>query len=1047
MDDAVNRQAGLHDANFVGAQGVLEDAVDGFVACDSALRVTFLNSAAERLFSKPMRDVLGKRLWEASPDWAESEFEIQSQQVLAERVARAFEWCVRRQAQWLAVRMSPAAWGGLSIWLRDITEQKRTEEKLLENEAVLERHLAEIESIYTDAPVGLAVVDPELRFLRVNRRLAEMNGVPAIEHIGRRLREIVPNLADTVEPLYRRVFDTGVPATDVEIAGTTRAQPGMQRDWLASFYPLRGAGKRIVGVNLVVQEITERKRLERALRERTDELEEAQRLAGVGNWAWDIESDTVTWSDELRHIAGGHPAQPLGGFSARKEYHTAESWRRLEDAAQRALVDGAPFEVEAEVVLPGGGRHWRIIRGEAQRDASGRIARLRGTAQDITARKRAEDELRSAHAELSAIHAHAPVLFLLVDKELRVRKANDAVAQLAGKTEAEMLGLGPGSSIGCLNALRNPGGCGHGPSCGRCSLRLAVLDTIGNGARHQNVEAWVPVRRAGGTEERCFLAFTAPLDLPQGRTALLCALDITDRKRAEEALRESERWLKESQRISRTGSYVFNAATGTWTSSETLNEIFGIGPDYPRTVETWTALVHREQRAEMLDYLSREVLGQRKPFDREYRIVRPSDGQVRWVHGRGVVVLNDAGVAEVMAGTIQDITERRAVEEELRQAHKLEGLGRLAGGIAHDFNNLLTVINGYGDLLLREIDAADPLRTWVSEMRKAGEQAARLTGQLLAFSRRQFIEPQLLDLNHLIRDQMTMLKRLVGEDIEVATQLAASLGNVVADPSQMNQVLLNLVVNARDAMPHGGKLIIGTSNTEVSEDTPGPLADLPAGRYVTLSVADTGSGIPVEAQDQIFDPFFTTKGMGEGTGLGLATVHGIVQQAGGAISFRSEPGEGTTFLICLPRTETASPDQAEAACPPVSLLGSETILVVEDQDLVRRLAVQVLKRQGYRVLEAARGEEALRLAESYAEPIHLLLADVMMPGMTGPDLAARLKALRPSIGVLYMSGYTADVISSRGLLDPGLLHITKPFTPGALAAKTREALLSSQPVG
>ena len=662
---------------------------------------------------------------------------------------------------------------------------------------------------------------------------------------------------------------------------------------------------------------------------------------------------------------------------------------------------------------------------------------------DVTERKRAEEQLRIAHAELSAIHAHAPMVFLVVDEELRVRKVNEAAAQLAGGREADMLGLRPGGSIGCLNALQDPNGCGYGPSCGQCPLRGSVLDSIRNQARHDNVEAWLPVRGSDGTEERCFLVFTAPLQLPGVKEALVCAADITDRKRAERALRDSEYWLKESQRISQVGSYVLDCATGIWTSSEALDEIFGIGADYPRTVEGWKALVHPEHREEMMDHFANEVLLQRKQFDREYRIVRPADGRVRWVHGRGATVCNPAGVPAVMAGTIQDVTARRAVEEELRQAQKLESLGRLAGGIAHDFNNLLTVINGYGDMLLGELNNGDPMRESVAEIRKAGERATELTRQLLTFSRKQIVEPQPLDLNQLIGDNLDMLQRLVGEDIEVETRLATPLGRVVADPGQMHQVLLNLVVNARDAMPRGGRLAIATSNADVEEGDPARHPGIAPGHYVLLSVADTGVGIEAEAREHIFDPFFTTKGKGAGTGLGLATVYGIVQQTGGSISFHSESDRGTTFLMHLPRTEAAVSDRRETARSSADLRGAETVLVVEDQDSVRKLAVQILSHCGYRILEAAQGDEALLMAARHAGPIHLMLTDVVMPRMTGRDLAEQLSATRPAMKVLYMSGYAEDVIASRGLLDPGLLYIAKPFASEALALKVREALGST----
>jgi len=393
----------------------------------------------------------------------------------------------------------------------------------------------------------------------------------------------------------------------------------------------------------------------------------------------------------------------------------------------------------------------------------------------------------------------------------------------------------------------------------------------------------------------------------------------------------------------------------------------------------------------------------------------------------------------------RDITERVSLESQLLQAQKLESLGRLAGGIAHDFNNLLTVINGYGDMLQGQIKEGDPLRESVAEICHAGIRAADLTRQLLAFSRKQFIEPQLVDLNQLIAVNRDMLRRLVGEDIDTETRLDASLGRVMADPGQILQVLMNLVANARDAMSKGGKLTIETRNVDVNEAGAAAHPGLAPGQFVLLTVSDTGKGIEKQIQERIFDPFFTTKSAGEGTGLGLATTYGIVRQNGGSISVHSEPGSDTVFQIYLPRAPGTAEPAAPPVSPPAALRGSETILVVEDQEAVRKLVVAALKSFGYRVLEAAHGDDALLLAEKFAEPIHLMVTDVVMPRMTGRELAERLTPLRPEMKVLYMSGYAQDIIASRGQLAPGLFYIAKPFAPDSLAARVREALGPARP--
>ena len=524
------------------------------------------------------------------------------------------------------------------------------------------------------------------------------------------------------------------------------------------------------------------------------------------------------------------------------------------------------------------------------------------------------------------------------------------------------------------------------------------------------------------------------------REILGVSRDVTERYQHTEALREKEYWLSESQRASRIGSYTTDFTAGAWTSSATLDEIFGIGPEYSRTVDGWGSLVYSEDRREMLEYLQHEVVEQKRPFDREYRIVRPTDGQIRWVHGRGALVHNAKGELLTMAGTIQDVTERKRLEEQLLQAQKMESVGRLAGGVAHDFNNLLTVINGYCDLMLEGMETSDPLKEQLDEVRGAGQRAAALTQQLLAFSRRQVMRPQVLDLNGFLRETERLLQRLIGEDVRLVTVLDAALGKVKADPGQINQVILNLAVNGRDAMPGGGRLTIETANVDIDAESAAAQVGSRAGRYVRLSVGDTGAGMDAETRRHLFEPFFTTKPAGQGTGLGLSSVYGIVQQSGGWISVYSEPGQGTQFHVYLPRLE----DDGEAAAAPVEnpapALGTETILVTEDQNNVRRLVSRMLRGFGYHVLEAANGEEALAAAAAHAGPVHLLITDVVMPEMSGRELGAELKRLRPEIRVLYMSGYTGNAIARRGLLEEGVAFIQKPFTAESLAGKVRDTL-------
>lgn len=469
------------------------------------------------------------------------------------------------------------------------------------------------------------------------------------------------------------------------------------------------------------------------------------------------------------------------------------------------------------------------------------------------------------------------------------------------------------------------------------------------------------------------------------------------------------------------------------------------GPDF------WQGILHPEDR----DRVAREMAGffaGGHGGTIQFRSIA-NDGRVVWVEIRSTVIFDDRRQPVGMRGVALDLTAakeaeqaRTQLEAQLRQVQKMESIGRLAGGVAHDFNNLLTVINGYADMLLADLVPDDPRHARVVEIRRSGERGSALTRQLLAFSRSQVLQPRVLDLNALIADGAKMLKRLLGEDIELVSNLDPGLGRVKADPGQMDQVILNLAVNARDAMPEGGKLTLKTRNVRLDGEHARQPLMLDPGPYVVLTIADTGSGMDPQTIAHCFEPFFTTKEAGKGTGLGLSTVYGIVKQSGGSVWACSDPGNGTTFEVYLPQVEEPVAEQPEdpRAAPPAPQ-GNATILLVEDEELVRRLTADVLSRQGYRVIEAANGAEALLAAEKHGEPIPLAITDVVMPGMTGWDLAVRLRGLRPEMRFLYMSGYAEDSIVRAGLRDPAVPFLQKPFTPAALVAKVREVLEKHAP--
>jgi PAS domain S-box-containing protein len=699
--------------------------------------------------------------------------------------------------------------------------------------------------------------------------------------------------------------------------------------------------------------------------------------------------------------------------------------------------------------------------------------------------------------------------------------------------------------------------------------RQRYLDELNNNGFLRNHVAKYRMRN---NEVRDFLVSSEIIDIDKKRCSLNFILDITERSRTEEAVKKSEFFFKESQRSAFIGSYHADFIANSWESSEVLDIIFGIDDDYERSIPGWLNIVHPDDRDLMDRHLIEEVISNRKPFSKEYRILRQNDGEVRWVNGRGSAEFDSDGNMLTLTGTIQDITEQklaemadsryllrqravldnlpmmawlkdtesrlqmvndpyakacgRSVEEcigktdmelfphemakqfiaddhevclsgqkkqveesiatpdgerwhltyktpifdeqgqivgtagiahditsikesekersrleaNLHQAQKMESVGRLAGGVAHDFNNMLSVILGHAELGQLKIDQNHPLQAHLKEISKTAERSADLTRQLLAFARKQTIAPKVVNLNEAVATMLNMLQRLIGEDVCLIWKPAATLWPVKVDTSQIDQILTNLCVNARDAIADVGKISIETGNCSTEESYYIALDNILPGEYVKLSVTDSGVGMDRETIAHIFEPFYTTKELGKGTGLGLATVYGAVKQNNGFIDVHSEPGTGTTFTIYLPRYEGKATFAIKDGVKESSLRGQETILLVEDEPAILNIVSMVLKQLGYTVLEANTPGEAILRAREYAGEIHLLMTDVVMPEMNGRDLAKNLLSIYPNMKRLFMSGYTADVIAHHGVLDDGVHFIQKPFNMNIMSAKLREVL-------
>jgi two-component system cell cycle sensor histidine kinase/response regulator CckA len=647
------------------------------------------------------------------------------------------------------------------------------------------------------------------------------------------------------------------------------------------------------------------------------------------------------------------------------------------------------------------------------RDAEGRVVGASKVARDITERKRVDAALRSSEGRYRALFDYAPDGILIADAQSRYLDANPSMCQMLGYTRDELVGLSAADIVADAELPH---------------IAPALESINANADYHRQ---WTFRRKDGSLFPADVIATT----LPDGNLVGMVR-DVTERNRAVDALRVAEERMRFALDSAQVGIWDMDYRSGVLRWSETLESQYGLAPaSFDGRFETFVEHVHPDDRETLLAGVSR-AMASGEDFTVQHRAIR-RDGSVRWLTGAGRVFLDAQGQPARGLGISMDVTERRSLEAQYQQAQKMEAIGRLAGGVAHDFNNLLTVILGYSQLLLRSLPIDDVSRADVTEIQKAGASAAALTRQLLSFSRKEIIEPTLVDLNTIIADLRDMLGRLLGEDLSVTLRLAPSLAAVRADRGQMEQVVMNLVVNARDAMPEGGLVTIETANIDLDSHYARTHLSISPGAYVVLTVTDSGTGMSAEVQSHLFEPFFTTKERGKGTGLGLATIHGIVTQAGGAVNVYSEVGRGSSFKVYLPVAEAAP---AVEAAPDTGRSSGErlTVLVVEDADNLRALAERLLQELGHTVLTAANAQQARQRFKAHAS-IDLLLTDVVMPDTSGPDLATHLLNEHPSLKVVFMSGYTEHAIVQRGVLTPGLTFLHKPFTVEALDAKIREA--------
>jgi two-component system, cell cycle sensor histidine kinase and response regulator CckA len=768
------------------------------------------------------------------------------------------------------------------------------------------------------------------------------------------------------------------------------------------------------------------KKAQDALAQADERLGLAQRVAGVSTWDIDLATGQIVVSDELAKMIMGSVKAELT-FEDWVSFVHPDDRDRFSTTFARARERGGDFELEYRFRSPDGTEGWLISRGRVFLEETG-APRAYGVVVDITLRRWMEEQLQRSEEGMRLAQELGGIGTWDTDLQTGERTWSQNLRRISGVSDDAV------ASHELFMELVHPDD--------RVALETAMAAAEDSG-EHGEFEYRV-VRPSDG-EVRWMLSRGDSVNRSDGQATRFVgvAVDVTKRHTIEEKMRHNEEGFRLAEAAANVGTWDMNLVTGELAWSDSLRELMGVTPGFQPTYEAFLEWVHPDDRARVDQAITASLEGGTE-FDVQYRARSLGDGEERWMESRGRRLVDDKGTPVRSVGVVLDITERQLaqehqlkLEQQLRESQKLEAVGRLAGGIAHDFNNILLAIRGNGELALDALKHGESVVEEVEEIVSAADRASGLTGQLLAFSRRQVLHAEVLDLNDVIADMDTLLRRMIGEGIEL--QILAPDGpiHVSADRSQVEQVIANLTVNARDAMSKGGRLTLEVTKTEIGPDSP---LNVPAGRYAMFSVSDTGDGMDAETVEKIFEPFFTTKE--EGTGFGLSTVHGIVVQSGGSIRVYSEVGLGSTFKVFLPLAvqthglQSGPLDKVAA----VTESAGETILLVEDDPHVQRIVRNILRRSGYCVLAAGGAEEALQLVHEDADTIDLLLSDLVMPGTSGRELAEQIQALRPDIAILYMSGYTDDAVIRRGVLEAGMAFIQKPFGAELLMRRVREVL-------
>ncbi len=1009
--------------------------------------VTAWNPAAERIFGYSAAEATGKKAdFIVPPEARKCVAEIWGQLLGRQGGMRSTNQNCTRDGriiicEWYNTPLVDASGSiiGVASLCEDVTDRYRAEQNLQVQKAYLEQ-------LFESAPEGIAIVNNSNHVTRVNHEFTRMFGYTSEEAAGSPLELIVPPDRISESQFLRHTVEKGM---TVNVETTRRRKDGSLVDVSILGTPINVGGGNIA-VYLIYRDITENKRAERALTESESKFRAVAETAAFA----------IFIHDGNRLVYVNQATEQISGYS-REELLTMDPFELVSPSYRQALRERVQarqigLEVAAQefsIVRKNGEVGWLDATAN-QIQFEGRSARL-VTAVDITERKRSE-QLHSALYRIADVTSSAEdleelygAIHRIVGELMYARNFYIAIYD-----ERENLLSFP-YFVDSEDSTPAPKPLGKGLT--EYVLRTGEPQLISSEhfaelIAYGEVEAlgapsvdWLGVPMKKGEKAFGVLvvqSYTPSIRYGEAEKEILTFVSqhvasAIERKQQQDALRESEARYRSLVQSAVFGMYRSNVEDRFLDVNPALVSMLG----YESPEQVLRLNLARDIFADPADYrkLIRAYAADERVAGVEVAWKR-KDGTRFTVRLSGRPLLDSSGEPVGFEMIAEDITERRALELQLQQSQRMEAIGRLAGGVAHDFNNLLTVIKGYSELMLEEFKPNDPMRGEMEEVQRAADRAAALTRQLLAFSRRQVLAPKVLDLNELVRDTEKLLRRLLGEDVELIASLDQQLGSVRADPGQIEQVLMNLAVNARDAMPSGGKLTLETSNVDLDRSYTREHAVIKPGRYVLLAVSDNGSGMDAETASHVFEPFFTTKEQGKGTGLGLSTVYGIVKQSGGYIWVYSEPGMGTTFKIYLPRVDGAAERLPTQQLRPEVYRGTETILLVEDEEGVRSLIRQVLTRHGYTVLESAHGGEALLLCERHPGRIDLLLTDVVLSQMSGRELAERLSPLRSEMRVLYMSGYTDEAIVHHGVLTPGSAFVQKPFTTEALTRKVRQVL-------